>query len=52
MPSKDVGVDQTKLVPEDQYQEYVTERPSLRRRPVVLGKEKATISITRYEEVK
>ncbi len=33
MPSTDVGCDPEKILPEDKYQEYVSERPSLNRRP-------------------
>lgn len=33
MPDTDVGCDPEKILPEDKYQEYVSERPSLNRRP-------------------
>jgi hypothetical protein len=33
MPSQHVGCDPDKLVPNDKYEEYVTERPSLIRKP-------------------
>ena len=33
MPDMDVGCDPEKILSEDKYQEYVSERPSLNRRP-------------------
>lgn len=33
MPSQDVGCDPEKLIPENQYQEYVNARPSLNKKP-------------------
>jgi hypothetical protein len=33
MPSKDVDVDQSKLIPLDKYEEYISTRPSLNRLP-------------------
>jgi hypothetical protein len=36
MPSKEVGVDQEKIVKEEDYEKFASERPSLRRRPEVM----------------
>ena len=32
-PSKEVGVDQSKLIKEEDYEAFIAERPSLKRRP-------------------
>lgn len=41
MPDKDVGVDPNKLIPNEQYEEHIAERPNLRRRPGMVVRKNA-----------
>jgi hypothetical protein len=55
MPSKDVGCDPAKIIPEDQYQEYVNDRPSLKRRNAQSNTKQQQIGVSgnqNAEEVK